>query len=127
MENNKTIFGLEQNVAALLFNILAPICCIGVVLSIIALIQEKNNSFVRFYAAQTIFLWLALFAFNLIVGFIFGMMLGVMRMPELSPLVSLGLAAIAFIIFIFVGIQAFGGKIFEVPVIGGIAKSVAGN
>lgn len=127
MQNNKTIFGLEQNVAALLFNILAPICCIGVVLSIIALIQEKNNSFVRFYAAQTICLWLGLLIFNFVVGFIFGMMLGVMRMPELSPLVSLGLGAITFVIFIFVGIQAYGGKTFEVPVIGGIAKSIAGK
>ena len=119
--NDKTIFGLDSNLAALLFNILAPVCCFRLVISIIA------NSFVRFYAAQTIVTWAALFVFNLIVGGIGGFMLGAMHLGALSSLVSIALAVLAFAVFIYTGIQGYQGKMFELPVIGGIARSIAGN
>jgi uncharacterized membrane protein len=123
--NAKTALGLDANVAALLCNILAPICCLGVILSIIILVQEKTNSFVRFYAAQAIFTWLALFVLNLVVGIPAGFMAGAMNAPALANLVSLLLMAIAIGVFVYLGINAYQGKILELPVIGGIARSIS--
>ena len=53
MSDNQTKLGVAQNVGGLLCNI--P-CCIGFIVSIVAVVIEKDNKFVRFHAFQSLLL-----------------------------------------------------------------------
>ena len=53
----KTSFmNLDSNLGAMLCYILNFVCCLGLVLSIIFLVTEKENRFVKFHAIQSLFL-----------------------------------------------------------------------
>lgn len=121
----KTVLGLDANLAALLCNVLAPFCCIGVILSIIILVQEKQNRFARFYAAQAIFTFLAAVVLSLIIAIPLGFILAAAGMESLVNLVSLAINGVLIALFVYLGINAYQGKTVELPVIGGIAKGIA--
>lgn len=121
----KTALGLDANLAALLCNILAPFCCIGIILSIVILVQEKQNRFVRFYAAQAIFTWLALIVLSLIIVVPLAFVMAAARMEGLANLPGIAIQVLIFGVFIYLGINAYQGKTIELPIIGGIAKSIA--
>ena len=46
---------LDSNVGAMLCYILNFACCLGLVLSIVFLVTEKENRFVKFHAVQSLF------------------------------------------------------------------------
>src|ERR671912_198862 len=50
----KTSLGLDSNVGAMLCYIANFLCCLGVILSIVFLVTEKENSFVKFHAIQSL-------------------------------------------------------------------------
>src|SRR5688572_6689648 len=52
----KTSLGLDSNVGAMLCYIANFICCLGVILSIVFLVTEKENRFVKFHALQALFI-----------------------------------------------------------------------
>src|SRR5207237_6676924 len=53
----KTSFmNLDSNLGAMLCYILNFVCCLGLVLSIIFVITEKENRFVKFHAVQSLLL-----------------------------------------------------------------------
>jgi uncharacterized membrane protein len=107
-------------------NVAAAIACIPLIGGIIFYILEKRDSFVRFYAMQSIIFGGAWFLFNIasmIVHLIFG------SVPAIGPFLSLlwGLMAmlvhIAFlVIWIVATIKAFTGVRWEIPYIGPMAR-----
>ncbi|MGI8468525.1 MAG: DUF4870 domain-containing protein [Pyrinomonadaceae bacterium] len=116
MSGGKSALGLDANVASLLCYALAPICCIGVILSIIVLITDKTNRSVRFDAIQAIGLWLVLFVINMFLGFS-ARIIGSFVIGTLPYLILV--AAIA--LFIFLGFKAYQGQSIKLPVIGDLA------
>ena len=65
----KTSFmNLDSNVGAMLCYILNFVCCLGLVLSIILLVTEKENRFVKFHAVQSLFLAALQIAVGIVIG-----------------------------------------------------------
>ena len=135
----KTSLGLDSNVGAMLCYIGNFLCCLGIVLSVVFLITEKENRFVKFHALQSLFLF-AVYAALAIVGEILGLVLriavgvvGLLFRMALST-ADLGLIAVFLVfglrivvllvflaIWIFAGMKAYGGQWYKLPVIGNFA------
>jgi len=113
----KSIFGLEQNIAAALSYIFGPISGIAV------LIMERENKFVRFHAMQST-LW---FSLLMIVGWVLAIIvdipfLGAILGLVLNPLIAIG-GLVWFISLVFLMFKAFTNETFKLPVIGDIVWS----
>jgi uncharacterized membrane protein len=111
--------GLAENVAGLLCYVL------GWLTGIIFLLIDKRP-FVRFHAAQSIVVFGGLtiiriiLTFFLLGGYSFGLF-------WLWSMVSLLVTLAFFVAWILLMVMAYQGKMFEVPIAAGIAKSIAGN
>jgi uncharacterized membrane protein len=117
----ETSTGLDENVAGALAYVL------GLITGIAFLVLESDNRFVKFHAAQSIVFTLAVFGINVllwIVGAVVGAVLGNL-VGGLFGLLTLPLWLVFFAAWVFLMFQAFQGKEFEVPVVGGIARSIA--
>jgi uncharacterized membrane protein len=135
MQNNagKTALGLDTGIGVLLcyFGNLACGLPLGIVYSILVVVQDKTNAVARFHAFQSLFL--------LVIGFVIGIPLwivifvGVMidsaiGIPIVTGLVGLiaiviGIAMIYFVIM--AAIKGYGGEIYKIPVIGNFAEKYA--
>lgn len=92
---------------------IVPIC------AIIFLLQKENSSNVKFHCAQAIVNFVAF----LILSFIFGFISGITGIRFLSYIPYL-----AYIAFFIIGIvKANSDENPEIPVVGGIAKSIFGK
>jgi uncharacterized membrane protein len=121
MSGGKSALGLDANVAALLAYI--PFCFIGLIMSIIIIVQDKTNKLARFHAFQSLLLHAVGIVLYVVVMFVYGaaaaansgmlMLLGFL----IWILVLLGLLAA----IVFCCIKAFQGQIFKLPVIGNLA------
>ncbi|HEX3471034.1 MAG TPA: zinc-ribbon domain-containing protein [Silvibacterium sp.] len=110
--------GLQENVAGLLCYLL------GWLTGIIFLLIDKRP-FVRFHAAQSIVVFGGLSVIQIVLrfGFIGSGLGGFWFWSMISLLVSL----VTLIAWIILMVQAYQGKMFEVPIAAGIAKSIAGS
>jgi len=124
----KTSLGLDSNVGAMLCYIANFLCCLGVILSIVFLVTEKENRFVKFHALQALFLVAAQIVVGIIVsilGFLLNFALDTAGLGLLSFFVILGLRLILLLIFVIVwlvaGIKAYGGQWYKLPFIGDLA------
>ena len=102
----KTSTGMEQNLAGLLCYVL------GWVTGIIFLLLEKDNRFVRFHAIQSIVVFGAFTVLEIIFSFI----------PVIGWILSALLGILAFILWIVLMVQAYGGKMYKLTVAGDIAE-----
>jgi uncharacterized membrane protein len=109
--------GLAENVAGLLCYVL------GWLTGLIFLLIDKRP-FVRFHAAQSIVVFGALFILRMV--FWFGWF-GSWGLFSLWTMLSLLLSLVTFIAWIVLMVFAYQGKMFEVPIAAGIAKSIAGS
>jgi uncharacterized membrane protein len=119
-----TTTGLPSNVAAAL-------ACIPLIGGLIFYILEKHDSFVRFYAMQSIIFggaWIVFDIVSKIVFTIFG------AVPALGGLLIVlwGLVAalvhLAFlVVFIITVVKAFTGVRWDIPYIGPMARKQAGS
>jgi len=124
----KTSLGLESNVGASLCYIGNFVCCLGVILSIVFLVTEKENRFVKFHALQALFLLGVQVVVGIIVG-ILGLMLrfalDAAGLALLSFFVILGLRLVLLLVFviiwIFAGVKAYSGQWYKLPFIGDLA------
>lgn len=126
MSGGKTALGLDANIGALLCYVLnfIPFCVpLGLVYSVIVVIQDKTNKLARFHAFQSIILSIVgTIAAIMIYAFV---IVGVVaRSGILLSLFSLvaslfGLAVL--IAIIYCAIKAFQGEIYKLPVIGDMA------
>ena len=129
----KTSFmSLDSNVGAMLCYIANFICCLGLVLSIIFLVTEKENRSVRFHATQSLFLAGLQIATGIVVGLLgllLSAVLDMVNMALLAWFLILGLRFILFLVFIGLwilgGIKAYGGEWYKLPIIGQFAWNTA--
>ena len=125
----KTSFmNLDSNVGAMLCYILNFVCCLGLVLSIIFLVTEKENRFVKFHAVQSLFLAALQIAVGIVIGIlglILSLALNTFDMAWLAWILILGLRFILLLIFLALwimgGIKAYGGQWYKLPIIGEFA------
>jgi uncharacterized membrane protein len=111
--------GLDENVAGLLCYIL------GWITGLIFFLIDKRP-FVRFHAAQSIGMSVALFAIYLIIGVLFTM-LHFMSMGFLALAIYPLLALLVFVLWIFMMYKAYQHEKFMLPIIGPIAANMAGK
>jgi uncharacterized membrane protein len=123
------VMNLDYNVAGLL-SYLLPVCCIGLVFSIIWLASEpKENRFLRFHALQSI----AIAVLWLVVGVLFWILAIAFVVGGPGGMAGAGgwglFGIIRFLVFLaFVGIcvlgcvKAYQGEMWKLPIIGDIAE-----
>ena|SRR5215813_7893384 len=119
---------LDSNLAAMLCYILNIVCCLGLVLSIIFVITEKENRFVRFHAVQSLFLLALEIAAGIVIeilSMILGLALRMVDMAWIAGLLTWLLGCLVlFIYLLFVvigGIKAYSGQWYKLPIIGEFA------
>jgi uncharacterized membrane protein len=97
---DKSSTGMEPNVAA-------GVAMIHWIAGVIFIAMEKESKFVRFYAFQSLILGLSMLLCAIpFLGWLYGI--------------------VALVFWVICLINAFGGKIYKVPVIGNIAAKQAG-
>lgn len=112
-----TSTGLPTNVAGALAYALGPIT------GIIFYVLEKDNRFVRFHAAQSIAVSIAMFIISFALG-ILGMVIGAVPLIGwlVAMLLSFGVSIVSFVLWLLLMWQAFQGKEWEVPFAGVFAR-----
>ena len=114
-----TSTGLPSNVAA-------AIACIPLVGGIIFYILEKHDSFVRFYAMQSIILgaaWLVFYIAALIVHGVFSVIPGIGGILVFFWAIIAALVHLAFLVIMIITIvKAFTGVRWDIPYIGPVAR-----
>lgn len=129
---NKSTFGLDENLVALLcyVNVCLPI---GLVMSIATIVTDKNNKLPRFHAFQSLILTVLLIVISIVIWVvaIVGSIVDAIIMsatglpiPILTLLLSLifGVLGLALFIGIVIGaIKAYQGQLFKFPVVGNMA------
>lgn len=123
----KTSLGLDSNLGAMLCYIANIVCCLGIILSVVFLITEKENRFVKFHALQSLFLFVVYAALAILVQII-GVLLRIAVGLILAGLITWGLWAlvtlIVVILWIWAGIKAYGGQWYKLPGIGDVAWNI---
>lgn len=124
----KTSLGLDSNVGAMLCYIANFLCCLGVILSIVFLVTEKENRFVKFHALQALFLVGVQIVIGIIVsilGLFLRFALETADLGLLAFFMIVGLRIILLLIFVVIwiwaGIKAYGGQWYKLPFIGDLA------
>jgi len=110
----KSIFGLEENIAAALSYVFAFFSGIAV------LIMERENKFVRFHALQSTLWFLFLMIINWVFRFVrdvpfIGRVLGIAINPALAVI-----GIVSFISWAFLMYKAFKGENYKLPIIGDV-------
>lgn len=118
----KTALGLDVNVGALLCYL--PVCLISLVYSIIVIVSEKDNRFMRFHAFQSLLLTVLyivlIFAVSILGGIIGATVSG--TIGSLFSLLSL-IVVVGFLGAMIYGcIKGYQGEKFKFPVVGDMAE-----
>ena len=118
--------GPQSGTTGLPSNVAAAIACIPLVGGIIFYILEKHDSFVRFYAMQSIIFGGAWFLFNIasvVVHAVVGAIPGVGPILVFLWAVIAALVHLAFLIlFIVAVVKAFSGARWDIPYVGPMAR-----
>ena len=127
MSGGKTALGLDTNVGALLCYL--PVCLISLIYSIIVLVTEKDNKFMRFHAFQSLIISVIYIVIMVVVQVIGTGLVLATNSSILGLLVSL--LSFVFIIgflaaMIFGCIKGYQGQKFKFPVVGDMAEKWAG-
>ncbi|MGI8496710.1 MAG: DUF4870 domain-containing protein [Gemmatimonadaceae bacterium] len=115
-----TSTGLAPNVAGALAYVLGPIT------GIVFLLLEKENRFVRFHAMQSITVGLLLIAVSVVLSILAGILAIVPIIGWIiGILLSLGVACVSFLLWIYLMWTAFQGREWSVPIAGPLARKYA--
>ncbi len=128
--NGKTALGLDTGIGVLIcyFGNLACGLPLGLIYSILVVVQDKTNKIARFHAFQVLFLNVAAIIVSLPLGIIFfvgGLVDSQIGLPVVSGLLGLVMLVVilAFVYFIIMAaIKGYGGEIYKIPVIGNFAE-----
>lgn len=132
-EQPKSAFGLDQNVAAGLAYL--PVCLVHFIVSIAILATDKTNKLTRFHAIQSLMISASIivgYVVMFVLVFIFVGIAAALDAPAImfmSVLVYIGFFAYVlalFVMLIISMINAFQGKIWQVPLIGRFADKWSG-
>jgi uncharacterized membrane protein len=119
MSGGKTALGLDVNVGAMLCHI--PVCCINFVYSIIVLLTEKDNKFVRFCAIQDLLLWVFWILVGVPVYIVGGTIISFVTFG-IGSILLLPLGFLPLGVGIFLAVKAYGMQKVKLPVIGDLAE-----
>ncbi len=128
--NGKTALGLDANVGALICYVGNLVCALGLIYSIIVVVQDKTNKLVRFHAFQSIILsifpivTLVVYFILAGIGVAIDSVLGIPIFSILLILVYFLLLIVFLGVFVFMiiaAIKAFNGEIYKIPVLGNLA------
>jgi len=145
MENShgKSVFDMDANLVALLCYLGNLVCFLGLILSIITVIQDKKNKLARFHAWQSILLSI----FPLVVGvllvvvlFAGGIIGGIVDAVIGFPIFSIIIFIVSLILYLLMGvlslvlligqiigaIKGYNGELFKLPIIGKMADKYSG-
>jgi uncharacterized membrane protein len=118
---SSTSTGLAPNVAGALAYVLGPIT------GVLFLVLEKENRFVRFHAAQSITVGIALIALSIALSILSTVLAFIPVLGWIvAILLSLGLGLFSFVLWIMLMWRAWQGREWEVPVAGSFARRIAG-
>jgi len=106
MKTQKTILGLNQNIAGLLCYLFTWVS------GLIFFLLEKENKFVRFHGLQSAIFFISLTIIGLLVS----------SVPFIGPVICTILYFAGLFAWIYLMFKAFLGEIFKVPVIGDIVE-----
>ncbi|MDQ3801309.1 MAG: hypothetical protein M3384_17950 [Acidobacteriota bacterium] len=133
--NGKTALGLDNNVGALVCYLGNLVCMLGLIYSIIVIVQDKTNRLPRFHAWQSVLLSIAPLTILIVyfilaaIGVAIDTAIGVPIFSIIAVLLYfvLLLAFLAMFVFMIIAaIKAFNGEIYKIPVIGNMAEKYAG-
>jgi uncharacterized membrane protein len=121
---NKGAFMSDSNPSGLSDNAAAGLAYITLIPAIVFLIIDpfKKSPYVRFHAWQSIFFFVAWAVIDILVGVVQNIVPSAVFLT-LTVLQLVGLAI--FLVWIFVFVNAFGGKRVKLPVIGDMAERQA--
>jgi len=105
-QKKNTVLGVTENVEG------ALCYALGWISGLVFLLLEKENSFVRFHALQSLVTFLAL----LVVSVVFAMI------PFLGVLISLLLWPLGVVLWIVLMVKAYKGERFKLPIAGDFAE-----
>jgi uncharacterized membrane protein len=112
-------------------NVAAAIACIPLVGGIIFYVLEKRNSFVRFYAMQSIIFGAAWVLFNIVstvVHVVFGSIPGIGGILVFFWAIVAALVHLAFLVIMIIAIvKAFTNVRWDIPYVGPIARKQVGG
>jgi uncharacterized membrane protein len=124
----KTALGLDTNVGALLCYL--PVCLISVIYSIIVLVTDKENRFMRFHAFQSLLLTGIYIVVIIALQIVSALMVAITNSGALAGLVGLVIlvAVVAFLGAMIYGmIKGYQGEQFKFPVVGDMAEKWANS
>lgn len=127
--NQKTALGLDTGIGVLIcyFGNLACGLPLGLIYSILVIVQDKTNKVARFHAFQFLFLNVAAIVISIplaIIFFVGGIVDTQIGLPVITGLLGLVMLVVclAFLYFIVMAaIKGYGGEIYKIPVIGNFA------
>ncbi|MBB6452347.1 putative membrane protein [Salirhabdus euzebyi] len=102
----KSSTGMDLNVAGLLCYL------VGLITGIVFYIIEKESSFIRFHALQSIFVFGGLFVLSIVLGMI----------PILGWFVYILIYPLIIALWILLMVKAYQGKRFKLPLIGNMVE-----
>ena len=131
----KTALGLDTGIGVLLcyFGNLACGLPLGVIYSILVIVQDKTNKVVRFHAIQALLypVLLIILMIPLGIGYGIGAMIdyriGFPVFMGLTGLVSLVVFIGLFYFVIMSAIKGYGGEIYKIPIVGNFAEKFANS
>jgi uncharacterized membrane protein len=135
MGGGKTALGLDTGIGVLIcyFGNLACGLPLGIIYSILVVVQDKTNRVARFHAFQSLFLA----ALGVVYGLIIGIGVFITTMIDFAVAMTIGipfiftgiLCLIAGVIglgllyfVIMAAIKGFNGEIYKIPVVGNLAE-----
>src|SRR6266568_5705535 len=121
--SGKTRIGLQENVAAALCYLTMFFCGLGIVVSLVLFLVERNSRFVRFHSMQGLLfgaVWIvAAIAYKVLYG---GVGDGILGIGAFAVLLLIILILVLFVIVATV--RAYQGQYYKLPVLGGLAWNV---
>ena len=127
MSGGKTALGLDANVGALICYLGNLVCALGLIYSIIVIIQDKTTKLTRFHAFQSILLSAAGLVIGiplyivLFVGIFIDAKIGFPLITILISLLWLVIFLAMLVFLIMAAVKAYNGEIYKIPVIGNYA------
>ncbi len=112
-------------------NIAAALACIPLIGGIVFYVLEKHDSFVRFYAMQSIIFGAAWVLFNIISAIVHGIFAAIPAIGGILVFFWAIIAAVVHIAFVVLWIiatvKAFTGVRWDIPYVGPIARKQVGE
>ncbi len=118
-QSGSSNLGIAPNLGGLLCYL--PCCPLGLIFSIVVVLVEKQNRFMRFHAFQSLLFHAALVVLG--VGFmILSVILGAIHLSLLLIPIQFLLGMALLVLDIFLMIKAYNNEQYELPTLGAMAK-----